>query len=173
VLRAIVVPVGRGLRATVTRATAAPAPEFCDARIVVRRGGSWRHKWADRDGFTTDETQLGTPLYVSGDDMVLETSRGNVFLVTSDGTLVTPPLGDGLLPGVTRRALLDLARDTGRAHEIRPVSRAELLESSAFWSSSVSLALSIRSVDGVELPRVDDLVATFRAQLIRGGAAVR
>ncbi len=38
----------------------------------------------------------------------------NVFLVFDDGSLQTPPLGGTILPGVTRDAILTLARDEGR-----------------------------------------------------------
>ena len=41
----------------------------------------------------------------------------NVFFVFADGSLVTPPLGGSILPGVTRSALLQLARDAG--HTVR------------------------------------------------------
>lgn len=37
----------------------------------------------------------------------------NIFFVMNDGTLVTPPLGGTILPGITRDALLTLARDKG------------------------------------------------------------
>ena len=39
----------------------------------------------------------------------------NVFFVFDDGSLVTPPLGGTILPGVTRDSILTLARDDGRA----------------------------------------------------------
>ncbi len=37
----------------------------------------------------------------------------NVFFVHEDGSLVTPPLGGSILPGVTRSSLIQLARDAG------------------------------------------------------------
>ncbi len=39
-------------------------------------------------------------------------SRSNVLLVV-DGILATPPASEGVLPGITRQTLLDLARDQG------------------------------------------------------------
>jgi para-aminobenzoate synthetase/4-amino-4-deoxychorismate lyase len=173
VLRVVLAPVGRTVRATVTRASAGVDPEFSKVSTVVRPGGLWRHKWADRQGFGVDESRLGTPLYVAADGTVLETSRGNVFLIDSRGALITPPLRDDLLPGVTRRALLDLARDTGRPHEVRPFRLDELLRHAAFWTSSVSLVVPIHGVDGDVLPRADDLAAELRRQLSPGGATVR
>lgn len=51
----------------------------------------------------------------------------NIFCVI-DGTLVTPPLGDTLLDGITRDSLITIARDAGLAVEERPVSVDELRE---------------------------------------------
>jgi branched-chain amino acid aminotransferase len=39
----------------------------------------------------------------------------NVFFVFDDGSMLTPPLGGTILPGVTRDSILVLARDQGRA----------------------------------------------------------
>jgi para-aminobenzoate synthetase/4-amino-4-deoxychorismate lyase len=144
-----------------------PPPTACEARVVHGRGGLWRHKWADRARLAADEA-AGTPLYVASDATVLETSRGNVFLVGDDGALVTPPLRDDLLPGVTRRALLDLARDRHAPVSIRPFGLAEMMASPAFWTSSLSGAVPIHAVDGVGLPRADSLIDELaRALFVR------
>jgi branched-chain amino acid aminotransferase len=37
----------------------------------------------------------------------------NIFFVFNDGTMVTPPLGGTILPGITRDSVLTLARDMG------------------------------------------------------------
>ncbi|GJD36204.1 branched-chain amino acid aminotransferase [Methylobacterium aerolatum] len=37
----------------------------------------------------------------------------NVFFVFGDGTLVTPPLSDSILPGITRDSIITLAREDG------------------------------------------------------------
>jgi len=37
----------------------------------------------------------------------------NVFFVFDDGSMVTPPLGGTILPGITRASLLTLANDKG------------------------------------------------------------
>jgi len=44
---------------------------------------------------------------------ITETSSANFYCLTKDGTLITPPLEEGLLPGITRRHLLE----TGKAVE--------------------------------------------------------
>jgi para-aminobenzoate synthetase/4-amino-4-deoxychorismate lyase len=145
--------------ATVTFTCAAlrPPPEVSDLHVVQNRPGVWRHKWADRRRLTADEVP-GMPLYVADDGTVLETSRGNVFLVARDGTLTTPPLRDDLLPGVMRRAVLDFARDSGWPVAIRPFDLGEMLGSAAFWTSSLSGAVPIHAIDGTTLPRLDGMI---------------
>ncbi|WBB72381.1 branched-chain amino acid aminotransferase [Micromonospora sp. WMMD1128] len=49
----------------------------------------------------------------------------NVFFVYDDGSLVTPPLGGTILPGITRDAVLTLAAEAGHAVHERPVSFAD------------------------------------------------
>ena len=163
VLRVVLDPSGA---AVVTAAPLGPPPAGSDLVTVARPAGLWRHKWADRRWATVG-------LHVAVDGTVLETDRGNVFLIEPDGTLVTPPLRDDLLPGVTRRAVLDHARDTGRPTRLRPFDREELLRRPAFWTSSLSGVVPIRSVDGVPLPRADVTTATLAAAILGGGRAFR
>jgi branched-chain amino acid aminotransferase len=58
---------------------------------------------------------------------VEEMGMMNIFCVI-DGTLVTPPLGDTLLDGITRDSLLTLALDMGLTVEERQISVDELRE---------------------------------------------
>jgi anthranilate/para-aminobenzoate synthase component I/branched-subunit amino acid aminotransferase/4-amino-4-deoxychorismate lyase len=167
VARVIVRPDGS---AEVSAAPAGPPPACSDVRVVARRPGLWRHKWADRRELDVAE-RTGMPLFVADDGAVLETSRGNVFLLLDDGTLVTPPLRDDLLPGITRRALLDAARDAGRPTRLATFDVEELSSAVAFWTSSLSLVVPIASVDGVDLPRRDGDLAELAAGL-RGRAQV-
>lgn len=46
----------------------------------------------------------------------------NVFFVFKDGSVITPPLSGTILPGITRKSLMQLASDTGIAIEERPYS---------------------------------------------------
>ena len=52
----------------------------------------------------------------------------NVVLVTRDGRLVTPPVSDTILDGVTRRSIMDLAPSLGLTGEERPVTIDEWRE---------------------------------------------
>src|SRR6185369_10773265 len=55
-----------------------------------------------------------------------------------DGKLVTPPLSDSILDGITRDSLLTLAKDMGIPVETRPVSIVELEQ--AFHNNTISEA---------------------------------
>ena len=54
-----------------------------------------------------------------------EASAANLFIVRG-GTLITPPVSDDILEGVTRKAMLTLAADLGIPVEIRSIDRSEL-----------------------------------------------
>ncbi|MGO1398652.1 MAG: branched-chain amino acid aminotransferase [Brevibacterium yomogidense] len=49
----------------------------------------------------------------------------NLMLVTSDGRLLTPPVSETILDGVTRRSVLDLASGLGLTPEERPITVEE------------------------------------------------
>jgi branched-chain amino acid aminotransferase len=73
---------------------------------------------AELNGF--DEALVLTP---SGH--ASEASAANLFVVR-DGTLLTPPVSDDILEGVTRKAILELATDVGLPVEVRSIDRSEL-----------------------------------------------
>ncbi|HEY8490906.1 MAG TPA: aminotransferase class IV, partial [Dehalococcoidia bacterium] len=102
-------------------------------------------------------------------DELVETATGNLFLVR-DGVLVTPDLASGPLPGVTREAVLELARALGLPAEERPVPAQELdAAEEAFVTSSVAEVAPVTAVDGRPLaagPLTGRLAAAYR-ELVR------
>ena len=58
---------------------------------------------------------------------VEEGSSCNFFTVLRNGTLVTPELGDTILPGITRESVLTLAKDLGIKTEERKLEVKEVL----------------------------------------------
>jgi branched-chain amino acid aminotransferase len=62
---------------------------------------------------------------VDGERYIDESGTMNIFLVTQDGQLVTPPLGT-ILAGVTRDSVLTLAQEHGLEPVERSISLAEL-----------------------------------------------
>jgi len=55
-----------------------------------------------------------------------EGSSCNIFFLLESGTLVTPELGDTILPGITRKSILQLAADEGIPTEERKISVEEV-----------------------------------------------
>jgi len=77
----------------------------------------------------------------------------NVFFAMDDGSLVTPPLGGTILPGITRDSLMTLARDEGLVVHERPYSidewRADAASGhlrEAFACGTAAVVASIGSV---------------------------
>ncbi len=52
----------------------------------------------------------------------------NIFLVTDDGKLLTPPTSGTILDGITRDSILTLAPELGLGAEVRPVALGELVD---------------------------------------------
>lgn len=70
------------------------------------------------------------------DGEVLEGTSSNVFAVL-DGCLVTPALRDTILPGITRRLILDLARRDAIEHaEVDTLAADALERASEIWITS-------------------------------------
>ncbi len=56
-----------------------------------------------------------------------EGSSSNIFVLLKDDTLVTPELGDTILPGITRNSILQLSKDLGIKTEERKISIEEAM----------------------------------------------
>jgi len=71
-----------------------------------------------------------------------------------------------VLPGVTRREVLDLLDDQGTPVRIRRLAVQDLVQSrGAFWTSSLSGAVPITAVDGALLPDISELTVRLNNQL--------
>jgi branched-chain amino acid aminotransferase len=64
-------------------------------------------------------------LVMTADGHASEASAANLFIVR-DGTIVTPPVTDDILEGVTRKAILEIAANEGMPVEVRSIDRSEL-----------------------------------------------
>jgi branched-chain amino acid aminotransferase len=87
-------------------------------------------------------------ILLTADGHVAEASAANIFFVR-DKTIATPPLTDDVLPGITRAALITLARDAGYVVEERKIDRTELyLADELFLTGTGAQVAPIASVDG-------------------------
>jgi branched-chain amino acid aminotransferase len=102
---------------------------------------------------------------------VAEGAGQNLFIV-ADGVLVTPPTSEGVLRGITRDAVLDLARDADIPAVEQPLLRQDLYTADeAFLTGTVAELVPVRSVDdrviGPPGPVTKQVLELFRA-VVRG-----
>lgn len=105
-------------------------------------------------------------------EYVEESGTMNLMFVI-DGTLVTPPLSDSILDGVTRDSLLQLARDLDIPAEERPVGIREIIRSlekgrltEAFGAGTAAVVAPIAAI-GIDeavytLPQANSSSIAFR-----------
>jgi D-alanine transaminase len=85
------------------------------------------------------------------DGLITEGSTSNAWIVTPDGVLVTRPAERGILRGITRTVVLEVARAEGVSVEERPFSVAEAKAAREvfFTSAGAILAPVVRIDDAV------------------------
>jgi D-alanine transaminase len=90
-------------------------------------------------------------LFVDADGNITEGSSTNAWIVTADGTLVTRPAEHGILRGITRGVVLEVAAAEGIAVEERPFSVAEARRAREVFITAASTVV-------MPVVRVDDAV---------------
>ena len=110
-------------------------------------------------------------LIVDRDGCVVEGATSNVFAVI-DGQLVTPPEEAGILLGITRATLLDVARSERMEPQLRPLPLEQLLAAEeVFISSSIRELLPVVRIDespvgsGQPGPTTQRLLQAFRKKI--------
>lgn len=86
-------------------------------------------------------------IFLSENGHVAEGSAMNLFIVR-DGVVITPGKSDDILEGITRRSILQIAKDQGYAVEERSVDRSELyIADEAFFSGTGAQVAWIQKID--------------------------
>ncbi len=105
---------------------------------------------------------------------VAEASGMNLFCVTR-GTVRTPPPYAGILRGVTRDTVLEIARDAGYGVEELPLNRYDLYTADeVFLTGTAAEVVAVSKLDGRAIgtgtagPVARDLATRFRAYVTRG-----
>ena len=113
-------------------ATAKACGDYLNSALAVME--------ATLNGF--DETIMLNDLH-----MVAEGSGENIFLVRK-GKILTPPLNAGILPGITRESVMELATDLGYDVREQNFARSELyLADELFFTGTAAEVTPIREVD--------------------------
>ncbi|RMF62793.1 MAG: branched-chain amino acid transaminase [Bacteroidetes bacterium] len=86
-------------------------------------------------------------IMLSTDGFIAEGSGENLFLIR-DGKIYTAPVGLSILPGITRDAVVRLARDMGYSVEEKVIPREALyIADELFFTGTAAEITPIRSVD--------------------------
>lgn len=102
---------------------------------------------------------------------ICECTGDNIFLVR-DGILITPPTDAGILEGVTRDAVMDLAREAGI--EVREISQTRhdvYIADECFLTGSAAEVIPVVKIDGRPIgtgkpgPITRQLIAMFREMI--------
>ncbi len=81
--------------------------------------------------------------------LVTEGGSSTAFIITRDGTIRTRPLSHDILPGITRRSVMALAKETGLKIEERAFSIDEAKDAAeAFITSASSFVTPVVAIDG-------------------------
>jgi len=176
--RGLARPSGRGLELGI-RVSGVGSRRGVGLRSTTIAGGLGGHKWVDRrlieafEGWVAPEQ----PVFFDVDGNLLEASRSNVFVVEADGTLVTPPAGRRLLPGVTRGRVIRIAGRLGLVVRVEEVSIDRVERAAeAFVSGSIGGVEPVESWDSRELGRAGPVtlrIAAALAGLAAGEPVVR
>jgi branched-chain amino acid aminotransferase len=95
---------------------------------------------------------------------VCEGSGENIFLVR-DGAIVTPPHAASILDGVSRRSVIQIARDLGYKVSERDIARAELyLAEEAFLCGTAAELVPIREIDDHLLGEPGEITGVIQAK---------
>lgn len=133
----------KGLHATISRVERIP-PVSVDPTVK-------NYHWLDLQAGLLDAYDRGaeTAILVDKDDNVVEGPGFNVFAVKG-GTISTPDAG--VLEGITRKTIIELAAVLGFPLQKRPVSADELRRADeAFVTSTAGGVMPVTAVDGSPL----------------------
>jgi branched-chain amino acid aminotransferase len=100
---------------------------------------------------------------------VAECTGDNIFIV-KDGVIKTPPTDAGILEGITRNAVIRLAREAGRTVQEVPLTRHDIyVADECFLTGTAAEVVAVISLDGRTIgagkpgPVTKDLLERFRA----------
>jgi D-alanine transaminase len=119
--------------------------ERCDIKTVMLLPASMAKEAAKAEG-------AKEAWFVGTDGHVTEGASSNAWIVDKDGVLVTRPITNEILKGVTRTTLLDVLAKEGVRFAERPFTVAEAQKSrEAFITSAGNVVMPVTSIDGVSI----------------------
>ncbi len=129
---------GRGA-AVVTR------PDLRWARRDIKSTGLLAQVMAKREAAAAGASEV----FMVEDGLITEGGSSTVFIVTAGGAVVTRPLSNAVLPGITRLAVMRLASEAGLTLHERAIRVEEAHEAEeVFFTSASNFVVPVVSIDG-------------------------
>ena len=110
------------------------------------------------------------------DGFLTEGTSSSIFVVQA-GVVLAPPKSNLMLPGITYELVLELAAKHGIAHQVRPITEAEVRAAQEIWmTSSPKEVLAIVQLDGKAVGngspgplalQMDALYQQYKARVMR------
>ncbi len=95
---------------------------------------------------------------------VCEGSGENIFCV-SDGEIATPPHVAGILDGISRKSIIQIAHDLGYSVDVRDISRSELyLADEVFLCGTAAELVPVREIDDHEIGEPGEITRVIQAK---------
>ncbi|MFD1737377.1 branched-chain-amino-acid transaminase [Bacillus salitolerans] len=117
-------------------------------------------------------------LTVNTEGYVAEGSGQNIFLVKK-GELITPPSYVGALEGITRNAIMDLAKDLGYVVKELPFTRHDVyVANEVFLTGTAAEVIPVVKIDGRVIsdgkpgPHTQALLHAFRNHVVKDGMKI-
>ncbi len=139
-------PRGRGDKRAAAGISVITLPDIRWARVDIKTTGLLAQSLARQQAKDAgaDEAWM-----VDRDGFVTEGASCNAWIVTETGNLVTRPADFGILRGITREVLMDIARRNGLRFEERPFAVDEAKAArEAFQTSASGLVMPVVRIDG-------------------------
>jgi branched-chain amino acid aminotransferase len=110
-------------------------------------------------------------IMLNPDGLVSECTGENIFAARK-GTLVTPPISAGALPGITQDSVMTIARDHGFEVRVDDLSRSDLYVCEEMFVCGTAAEVSaVNSVDDRDIPcpgPMTKVIASEYAKAVRG-----
>ncbi|RYC29811.1 D-amino-acid transaminase [Lichenibacterium minor] len=139
-------------------------PDLRWARRDIKSVGLLAQVMAKREAAAAGASEV----FMVEDGLVTEGGSSTAFIITSQGAVVTRPLSNAVLPGITRLAVMRLAADEGLTLEERAIRVDETYEAEeVFFTSASNFVVPVVSIDGRNIgdgcpgPRTKRLMALY------------
>ena len=120
-------------------------PDLRWARRDIKSIGLLAQVMAKREAVMAGASEV----FMVEDGCITEGGSSTMFIVTAEDAIVTRPLSNAVLPGITRLAVLRLAAEAGLRLEERPIPVDEACSAAeVFFTSATNFVVPVVTIDG-------------------------